>query len=201
MLLWGNPSAGQRGLASLPLVGGSYARVGIALYGVLSTREELASCPVALKPVLSLKARVAQVKEVSPGETSGVRTGVAKLPGGCALPSSPLATQTECPGHFPMAGHGAASPPEGAHCGGGLHGPVDGRYHENPPNIPRRHCHPFGKGWGGENHDLRYGRGSGHDHQRNSKPAGRPFRTYPNKNRHPQVLALPYVRFTFPNIT
>lgn len=91
------------GLLHYPQLGGSYARVGIALYGVLSTREELASCPVALKPVLSLKARVAQVKEVIPERQWGTDWG-GQLPGGCALPSSPLATQTECPGHFPMAG-------------------------------------------------------------------------------------------------
>ncbi len=65
------------GLLYYPQLGGSYARVGIALYGVLSTREELASCPVALKPVLSLKARVAQVKEVYPGETVGYGLGWA----------------------------------------------------------------------------------------------------------------------------
>ena len=63
------------GLLHYPQLGGSCARVGIALYGVLSTRDELASCPICLKPVLSLKARVAQVKEVYPGETVGYGLG------------------------------------------------------------------------------------------------------------------------------
>ena len=67
------------GLLYYPQLGGSYARVGIALYGVLSTREELASCPVALKPVLSLKARVVQVKEVYPGETVGYGLGLSLI--------------------------------------------------------------------------------------------------------------------------
>lgn len=59
------------GLLYSPGLGGDFARVGIALYGLLSTRRELETCPIPLKPVLSLKARVAQVKAVNPGETIG----------------------------------------------------------------------------------------------------------------------------------
>lgn len=45
-----------------------YARVGIALYGIFSTRED---GTLPLRPVLSLKARVATVKELAPGESAG----------------------------------------------------------------------------------------------------------------------------------
>lgn len=59
------------GLLRYPQLGGSHARVGIALYGLLSTGEALARCPALLRPVLSLKARVAQVRELLPGESAG----------------------------------------------------------------------------------------------------------------------------------
>jgi serine/alanine racemase len=57
------------GVLHFPELGGDYARVGIALYGILSTRAEV--CPVALKPVLSLKARVASVRVILEGEGAG----------------------------------------------------------------------------------------------------------------------------------
>lgn len=59
------------GLSNYPELGGDYARVGIALYGVLSSQRELDACPVELRPVLSLKARVAQVRELRQGEGAG----------------------------------------------------------------------------------------------------------------------------------
>ncbi len=59
------------GLLNYPLLAGDYARVGIALYGVLSTGEDTRNCPLSLKPVLSLKARVATVKTLQPGEAAG----------------------------------------------------------------------------------------------------------------------------------
>ena len=62
---------GSYGLLNYPEFGGDYARVGIALYGVLSCRDDLTGCPVKLLPVLSLKARVALVKQVYPGEGAG----------------------------------------------------------------------------------------------------------------------------------
>lgn len=52
----------SEGLLRHPELGGDYARAGIALYGV-GSRE--------LRPVLSLKARVAQVREVPAGEGVG----------------------------------------------------------------------------------------------------------------------------------
>lgn len=63
------------GLLNYPELGGAYARVGIALYGVLSGRAGLETCPVALRPVLSLKARVASVKDLRKGERAGYGFG------------------------------------------------------------------------------------------------------------------------------
>lgn len=50
------------GLLNHPELGGDYARVGLALYGVGASD---------LRPVLSLKARVAQVRELPAGEGTG----------------------------------------------------------------------------------------------------------------------------------
>ncbi len=59
------------GVFNYPALCGDYARVGIALYGVLSTGEDTAEWREALKPVLSLKTRVASVREIYAGETAG----------------------------------------------------------------------------------------------------------------------------------
>lgn len=59
------------GLLHYPQFGGDYARVGIALYGVLSSRGDLARCPIALRPVLSLKARIALTRRIGAGEAVG----------------------------------------------------------------------------------------------------------------------------------
>lgn len=59
------------GLLRYPEYGGDYARTGIALYGVLSTAEDARSCSVNLHPVLSLRARVASVRTLNPGEHAG----------------------------------------------------------------------------------------------------------------------------------
>lgn len=59
------------GLLRYPELAGDYARVGIALYGVLSSRRDLDDCPIALRPVLSLKTRVALTRELRPGEGAG----------------------------------------------------------------------------------------------------------------------------------
>ena len=63
------------GLLNYPELGGDYARVGIALYGVLSTRADRQRCNVDLWPVLSLKARIASVRQVKAGD--GVGYGLA----------------------------------------------------------------------------------------------------------------------------
>lgn len=59
------------GLLNYPELGGDYVRVGIALYGLLSDEEAGKSCPVKLYPVLSLKARIAAVKDLYRGESAG----------------------------------------------------------------------------------------------------------------------------------
>lgn len=59
------------GVLNYPEFAGDYARVGIALYGVRSTRTDYDRFSVPLRPVLSLKARVASVKELSAGEGAG----------------------------------------------------------------------------------------------------------------------------------
>lgn len=59
------------GVLNYPELAGDYARVGIALYGVHSAREDYDASSIHLKPVLSWKARVAVVKELLPGEGAG----------------------------------------------------------------------------------------------------------------------------------
>lgn len=58
------------GLLQYPELGGDYARTGIALYGLLSSRPA-AGEDEGLRPVLSLKARVAGVKWLYQGESAG----------------------------------------------------------------------------------------------------------------------------------
>lgn len=59
------------GVFHYPQYAGDYARVGIALYGVLSTKEDTLHWKEELQPVLSLKARVATVKTLYRGESAG----------------------------------------------------------------------------------------------------------------------------------
>ena len=59
------------GVLHYPQFAGDYARVGIALYGVLSTEEDSTEWAEELQPVLSLKARVASVRTVYTGEYAG----------------------------------------------------------------------------------------------------------------------------------
>ena len=59
------------GVLNYPELSGDYARIGIALYGTLSTRADTESCAVPLEPVLSVKARIATVKDLYRGETAG----------------------------------------------------------------------------------------------------------------------------------
>lgn len=55
------------GIRNYPQYAEDYARAGISLYGLYSSREDAP----ALRPVLSLKARVTAVKELVPGESAG----------------------------------------------------------------------------------------------------------------------------------
>lgn len=59
------------GLLNYPELAENYARVGIALYGMLSTRSDTEHCGISLEPVLSVKARVALVKDLLQGEAAG----------------------------------------------------------------------------------------------------------------------------------
>ena len=59
------------GLLNYPGLYEDYVRVGIAIYGVLSTRHDLEKCPIPLLPVLSVKTRIAAIKNLHKGETVG----------------------------------------------------------------------------------------------------------------------------------
>lgn len=59
------------GLFHYPELGGDFVRTGIALYGMFGREEHEEEMDVRLFPVLSLRARIAAVKEVYPGECVG----------------------------------------------------------------------------------------------------------------------------------
>ena len=63
------------GVLNYPELAGDYARVGIALYGVLSTEADSEEWGERLIPVMSLKARVASVRALGTGESAGYGTG------------------------------------------------------------------------------------------------------------------------------
>lgn len=66
------------GILNYPNIPSDYARAGLALYGVLSKNDKIRR-HVKLQPVLSLKARIAAVKEIQSGEAIGYgRTYTAK---------------------------------------------------------------------------------------------------------------------------
>lgn len=67
------------GLLNYPEISGDYVRIGIALYGVLSSAKDETLLQPDLRPVLSLKSRVALVRPVKKGESVGYgRTFTAK---------------------------------------------------------------------------------------------------------------------------
>lgn len=59
------------GILNYPELAGDYARVGIALYGVRSAKNDYDSSKAELIPVLSMKARVASVRKLLAGESAG----------------------------------------------------------------------------------------------------------------------------------
>lgn len=59
------------GLLNYPELECDYVRMGIALYGVLSSPGDMTKLQLDLKPVLSLKARVILIREVKQGESVG----------------------------------------------------------------------------------------------------------------------------------
>lgn len=61
----------SNGVLNYPEFAGDYARVGIILYGVHSTSGDMDRSGATFRPVLSLKARVASVRELAAGEGAG----------------------------------------------------------------------------------------------------------------------------------
>ncbi|TCK98014.1 serine/alanine racemase [Natranaerovirga hydrolytica] len=59
------------GVLNYPELHCQYARVGIALYGMLSSESDQTRVKIALKPVLSVKARVSIVKEIKANKNIG----------------------------------------------------------------------------------------------------------------------------------
>lgn len=59
------------GLINYSELGGNYARIGIALYGVLSTRADRERCSISLRPVLSVKTRITTLNTLQKGESAG----------------------------------------------------------------------------------------------------------------------------------
>jgi serine/alanine racemase len=57
------------GLLNYPELHCDYARIGIALYGSLSSQGDNTKLPSQLRPVLALKARVIMIREVAAGES------------------------------------------------------------------------------------------------------------------------------------
>lgn len=62
---------GSYGVLNYPKLRYDYARVGIALYGVLSMEDDKTAADIELRPVLSLKARIACVKLLHEREAVG----------------------------------------------------------------------------------------------------------------------------------
>ena len=59
------------GLLNYPELKCDYARMGIALYGVLSSKDDITKLQLDLRPVLSLKSRIVLIREVVEGESVG----------------------------------------------------------------------------------------------------------------------------------
>lgn len=62
---------GSYGVLNYPELSYDYARVGIALYGALSSPHDRTAADISLKPVLSLKTGLVCVKELYAGEPAG----------------------------------------------------------------------------------------------------------------------------------
>lgn len=59
------------GLLNYPELGGDDVRAGIALYGLLSDKRGAETCRADLRPVMSVRARIAVVKDLYQGESAG----------------------------------------------------------------------------------------------------------------------------------
>lgn len=61
----------SQSLLNMPWLGGDLARVGIALYGLMSRRGDAPIHEAMLRPVLTLKTRIASMRHISAGEGAG----------------------------------------------------------------------------------------------------------------------------------
>lgn len=59
------------GVLNYPELQCDYARIGIAMYGVLSHPHDKTKLQIDLRPVLSLKARIVLIRTIAPGESVG----------------------------------------------------------------------------------------------------------------------------------
>lgn len=59
------------GLLNYPEIKCDYARIGIAMYGVLSSKSDSTRVCVDLRPVMAVKARIVQIRNIKAGETVG----------------------------------------------------------------------------------------------------------------------------------
>ena len=97
------------GLLNYPWQPGmAYARPGIALYGVLSRPDGQVGTLPDLRPVLSLRAKIARIHNLEPGDCADTTVPLPPLlpPG---LRPSPSATPTGTPAACPTAGAGCSS--------------------------------------------------------------------------------------------
>lgn len=62
---------GSYGVLNYPEVHFDYARIGIALYGTLSSRGDETRLRPSLRPVLTLKARIQSIRQLEDGESAG----------------------------------------------------------------------------------------------------------------------------------
>ena len=148
-------------------------RAGIALYGVGSddspTRRAL-----PLRPVLSLRARVAAVRLLAPGETAGYgRAFTAKRPTRLAVVA--IGYADGLPRSLPRQGgrvlvRGVSCPMVGRMCMDQLLVDVT----DAPGRRPRRHCHPAGHRRQRRHPRRGAGRPVRHHHQRAALPPGQP---------------------------
>lgn len=67
------------GLLNYPEIACDYVRVGIALYGVLSTPDDHTKQKLELRPVLSLKAKVVLIRKVPRGDSVGYGAGFTAI--------------------------------------------------------------------------------------------------------------------------
>lgn len=106
------------GLLYYPQLGGDYARLGIALYG-LGSRRDLPP-GIALRPVLSLHARVSGVRTVAAGQSVGYGFGYT-APGPRAIATLTIGYADGIPAALPsgmghVGLHGGLAPIVGSVC-------------------------------------------------------------------------------------